>query len=101
MALAITTIKNLNYVSVCNLAIRGGGHTPWAGSANINRGVTIDMRQINTVSVKGDRTQAMVGAGALWGDVHGAMDRVGLSIVGGRAASVGVGGLLTGGMNSI
>ena len=25
-------------------AIRGGGHTPWAGSASIDGGVTIDMR---------------------------------------------------------
>lgn len=31
-------------VGECSFAIRGGGHTPWAGSANIHSGVIIDMR---------------------------------------------------------
>ena len=51
-------------------AIRGGGHTPWAGSANIENGVTIDMRRINKVAISGDKTMTSVGAGALWRDVY-------------------------------
>lgn len=48
-----------------NFAIRGGGHTPWAGSANINGGVTIDMTSIKDVTVNNNKTIASVGAGAV------------------------------------
>lgn len=48
-----------------NFAIRGGGHTPWAGSANINGGVTIDMNSIKDVTVNNNKTIASVGAGAV------------------------------------
>lgn len=34
----------------CRFAIRGGGHTSFAGSANIVDGVTIDLGVINSVS---------------------------------------------------
>ena len=78
-------------------AIRGGGHTPWAGSANIDAGVTIDMRAINSVTVSDDRSIAYVGAGAVWGDVYRKTDSLGLAVVGGRGASIGVGGLTTAG----
>jgi hypothetical protein len=97
----VKLIKYFNYASVCKFAIRGGGHTPWAGSANIEEGVTIDMRRIKSVSLSGDETVAKVGAGAIWEDVHREMDRNGLSIIGGRASSVGVGGLTTGGMSAL
>ena len=100
VSLAVKVIKTFNYASVCNFAIRGGGHTPWAGSANIDRGVTIDMRRIKSISVNREKTEAKVGAGAIWEDVHREMDRQGLSIIGGRASSVGVGGLTIGGMSN-
>jgi len=44
----------------------GGGHTPWASSANINGGVTIDMRLINATTINKDNTVPSVGAGAVW-----------------------------------
>ena len=78
-------------------AIRGGGHTPWAGSANIDDGVTIDMRSIRQITVNEDKTIVSVGAGAIWGDVYQRMDALGLAVVGGRGSTIGVGGLLTGG----
>lgn len=42
----------------CQFAIRGAGPTPWAGSANINNGVTIGMGSINTVDVNPFKTLA-------------------------------------------
>lgn len=86
--------------STTKFAVRGGGHTVWKGSANIEDGVTIDMRAINTVDVSGDKTITSVGAGALWRDVYSVLDAMGLATSGGRAAQVGVGGLTTGGMAS-
>ncbi|KAL8976697.1 MAG: hypothetical protein Q9205_007354, partial [Flavoplaca limonia] len=83
--------------STTKFAIRGGGHTVWKGSANIEDGVTIDMRNLNTVKVSEDKTVISVGAGALWRDVYTVTDSLGLATSGGRAAQVGVGGLTTGG----
>ncbi|CAO1598652.1 hypothetical protein XANCAGTX0491_002410 [Xanthoria calcicola] len=83
--------------STAKFAVRGGGHTVWKGSANIEDGVTIDMRAINAVDVSGDKTVTSVGAGALWRDVYSVLDAMGLATSGGRAAQVGVGGLTTGG----
>ncbi|KAI4280384.1 MAG: hypothetical protein L6R38_004507 [Xanthoria sp. 2 TBL-2021] len=83
--------------STTKFAIRGGGHTVWKGSANIEDGVTIDMRAINAIEVSENKTVTSVGAGALWRDVYSVLDAMGLATSGGRAAQVGVGGLTTGG----
>ncbi|KAL8691132.1 MAG: hypothetical protein Q9218_003584, partial [Villophora microphyllina] len=84
-------------VAGCQFAIRGAGHSPWAGSANIDNGVTIDMRAIKAVQVNPSGTIVSVGAGARWLDVYQVLDAVSLGVAGGRVATVGVGGLITGG----
>ncbi|KAL9000313.1 MAG: hypothetical protein Q9169_001030, partial [Polycauliona sp. 2 TL-2023] len=81
----------------CKFAIRGAGHTPWAGSANIDGGVTIDMTSIDAVNVNPAETIVSVGAGARWSAVYQILDPLGLGVVGGRIADVGVGGLILGG----
>ena len=81
----------------CQFAIRGAGHTPWAGSANIDNGVTIDMTSIRSVKVNRANTVVSVGAGARWSAVYQVLDAAGLGVAGGRVAGVGVGGLITGG----
>jgi hypothetical protein len=81
----------------CKFAIRSGGHTPWAGAANIEYGVTIDLSALNQVTVSSDQTVTAVGAGNRWLDVYLKLDALDLAIPGGRVAGVGVGGLITGG----
>lgn len=85
----------------CKFAVRGGGHTPFAGSANIADGVTIDMQWINQVTVNADGTVASVGAGARWGDVYSKLTPMNLAVSGGRIDNVGVAGLITGGMSLV
>ena len=82
----------------CRFAIRSGGHTPFAGSANIASGVTFDLRALNKVTVSNDNSTTSVGGGAKWGDVYKKLDPLNLSVSGGRADVVGVGGLTTGGV---
>ena len=41
-----------------------------------------------------------LGSGGLWQEVYGALESQGLSVVGGRVPTVGVGGLLLGGTRS-
>ncbi|KAL8675658.1 MAG: hypothetical protein Q9186_007685, partial [Xanthomendoza sp. 1 TL-2023] len=84
-------------LAACKFAIRGAGHTPWAGSANIDNGVTIDMTHINYVRLNRAATVVSIGAGARWSAVYHLLDAVGLGVAGGRVANVGVGGLITGG----
>lgn len=79
-------------------AIRGGGHSPDIAAANINQGITVDMRALKAIRVGDDGNITSVGAGALWNDVYSALDTRNLSAVGGRVAGVGVGGLITGGI---
>ncbi|KAK8093853.1 hypothetical protein PG997_000538 [Apiospora hydei] len=81
----------------CNFAVRSGGHTPFAGSANIDSGITIDLSKLRHIDVSAERTSVNIGPGNRWGDVYSVLDAQGLSTSGGRVASVGVGGLVTGG----
>ncbi|RAK99589.1 FAD-binding oxidoreductase [Aspergillus ibericus CBS 121593] len=83
--------------SSCDFAIRSGGHATIAGAANIQGGVTLDLRGLNSIEVSSDRDTVMVGAGATWGEVYAILDPLNRSVAGGRAAQVGVGGLTTGG----
>lgn len=96
-----TAIKILSYASyiasACKFAVRGGGHNPIAGWANIDHGVTIDMRSMSGIELSSDKRIASIGSGALWGDVYRKLDALDLSVIGGRVSRVGVGGLVIGG----
>lgn len=69
----------------------------WAGAANIQDGVTIDLSQMNSVDVYDDREITGVGPGARWSDVYTMLSPKNLSVVGGRVSDVGVAGLTLGG----
>lgn len=94
VAVAVSTLTRAR----CLFAVRGGGHTPWATAANIQDGVTIDLSGLKHVNTTGLVTS--VGGGARWDDVYRTLQPLGLGVVGGRNAPVGVGGLITGGGKS-
>ncbi|KAI6834743.1 hypothetical protein KC340_g7176 [Hortaea werneckii] len=81
----------------CQFAVRSGGHTPWAGAANIEGGVTIDLGDFNQVEVSSDRSTVTIGPGSSWRDVYNVVIPRGLATGGGGIANVGVGGLVLGG----
>jgi hypothetical protein len=72
-------------------------HNPIKGSSNIQSGITLDLSNMNQIDVSADRSYVSIGPGNVWADVYMELDKVGLSTSGGRDASVGVGGLVTGG----
>ena len=86
--------------SKIQFAVRGGGHNPFPGSANIDGGITVDMRAMNTVTVH-DRQSVSIGAGAIWGHVYEQLDPLNLGVVGGNVYGVGVSGFTLGGESSI
>lgn len=73
------------------------GNAAFAGSANIDQGVIIDLCSLAYISVAPDRTGTLVGSGATWGQIYAALDPMNLTVVGGRVPPVGLGGLLLGG----
>ncbi|KAM6476385.1 hypothetical protein HDV62DRAFT_375470 [Trichoderma sp. SZMC 28011] len=91
------TILNSSRAPGCQFAVKGGGHTPAGGFANIQGGVTFDMGHLNATALSKDETSVAVGAGAVWNDVYGYLDGFNLAAAGGRNGLVGVGGLLLGG----
>lgn len=81
-------------------AIRSGGHTPFARAANTNGGVTIDLRAMNAVNLNTNHTITTVGAGSIWENVYKKLQPMNLTVLGGRVAGLGVGGLTTGGKST-
>jgi FAD/FMN-containing dehydrogenase len=89
-AIKILTANNLT----CKFAIRSDGHTTQAGSANIERGVTIDMSAFKDIRLSVDHTLVTIDSGQRWGNVYATLEPFGLAVPGDRATEVDVGGLL-------
>lgn len=94
---AVASLTNKTNSGHCQFAIRSGGHSGAADGSNIEDGVTIDLRGLDTVQVSEDRTTVSIGMGNTWDNVYSQLDPMGLAVVGGRTAGVGVGGLSLGG----
>jgi FAD/FMN-containing dehydrogenase len=78
-------------------AIRSGGHTPYAGAANIEGGVTIDLGLLNWTRFDEASETVDLGPGGRWGPVYEELRKHGRVVAGGRDGHVGVAGLLLGG----
>ncbi|ETI24206.1 hypothetical protein G647_03575 [Cladophialophora carrionii CBS 160.54] len=78
-------------------AISSGGHATASGASNVDDGITLDLSALDSISLASDQSYVDVGTGTRWLDVYRVLDAFGLTVTGGRAASVGVGGYLLGG----
>ncbi|QSZ35285.1 hypothetical protein DSL72_008154 [Monilinia vaccinii-corymbosi] len=97
---AVVALVKANQTEPCKFAVRSGGHTTWAGAASIVDGVTIDLGLMNSTTYHAENNTAAVLPGARWLSVYETMDKHGVAVAGGRAATVGVAGLTLGGGNS-
>lgn len=79
------------------VAIRCGGHTPFAGSANVQGGITIDLRDLKGVALSPDKSTVEIAAGEIWSSVYAELEKHGLTVAGGRVDRIGVSGFLLGG----
>ncbi|KAL3419257.1 FAD binding domain-containing protein [Phlyctema vagabunda] len=84
-------------VSQCQFAAKSGGHAAFYGASNINGGITFDLAKLNQVTVSANKKQVSLGPGNVWYDVYSTLTPMGLSVIGGRVAAIGVGGLTLGG----
>ncbi|KAK0636070.1 hypothetical protein B0T17DRAFT_612854 [Bombardia bombarda] len=92
-----TAIKILTSLST-PFSVKGGGHAAFPGGSNAAAGgVTIDLLHLTSLTASRDRRTVSVGAGNRWINVSAFLDPLGLAVVGGRVADVGVGGVILGG----
>jgi hypothetical protein len=70
----------------------------FAGASNAIQGVTMDLRHLNSLSIADDHSSTIIGTGKRWGDVYEILEPMNLTVVGGRATQLGVGGFILGGM---
>jgi FAD/FMN-containing dehydrogenase len=78
------------------IAIRGGGHS-LPGLSVVDDGIVIDMKAMNDIRVDPVARRAVVGAGALLGDLDTATQEHGLVVPAGVISHTGVAGLTLGG----
>lgn len=97
VSLAVKALGLESPAKPCQFAIRSGGHTPYAGASNIEDGVTIDLQYISAVQYDANNSLVRVGPGARWNDVFTTLEPLGVITTGGRASTVGVGGITLGG----
>ncbi|KAK4546444.1 hypothetical protein LTR36_002121 [Oleoguttula mirabilis] len=97
LAVFILNLGGKVFPGECDFAVRSGGHTPFAGAANIQQGITLDLSALNQVTPSADLSTVTIGPGNRWEHVYLQLDALGIAIAGGRVAIVGVGGLTLGG----
>ncbi|KAM0812748.1 putative FAD-binding PCMH-type domain-containing protein [Seiridium cardinale] len=93
VAVAILNLGGQVFPEECKFAIRSGGHSPYASSANVASGIVLDLQNLNQLEVSAEKSTVEIGPGNRWVNVYSALEQQGLATVGGRVATVGVGGL--------
>ncbi|KAK8052712.1 hypothetical protein PG996_012013 [Apiospora saccharicola] len=81
------------FVGEVQSAIRAAGRQPLPGCANVQDGITVDLRSLTGVEVRDGVVR--VAAGESWGAVYEYLEPHGLGVTGGKSTTCGIGGLAT------
>ncbi|KAI0174427.1 hypothetical protein BJ166DRAFT_620922 [Pestalotiopsis sp. NC0098] len=82
------------FVGNVEFAVRAAGRQPLPGCANVEGGITVDLRSLKGVELQEDGT-VRVAAGENWGSVYEYLEPHGLGVTGGKSTTCGIGGLAT------
>jgi hypothetical protein len=80
----------------CHFAVKSGGHGMFSGASNAQHGITMDLRNLNSLQVSDDRLTTSVGTGTKWGEVYRELEPMNLTVSGGRDTQIGIGGFILG-----
>ncbi|KAH7137803.1 FAD binding domain-containing protein [Dactylonectria macrodidyma] len=84
----------------CPFAVKSGGHGRFSGESSVDGGLGIDLVKLDQIKISEDRETVTLGPGLRWVDVYTSLEPLGITVIGGRDADVGVGGfLLAGGIS--
>jgi FAD/FMN-containing dehydrogenase len=92
----VAAVVNFARENALPIAVRSGGHSV-AGHSMVDGGVVVDFSAMKRASIDPVTRVARVQAGATSGDLAGPAHEHGLALTTGDTASVGLGGLVTGG----
>ncbi|KAI1208527.1 FAD-binding domain-containing protein [Annulohypoxylon truncatum] len=93
----VSIIILLSRATGCPFTAKGGGHTAFQGASSSQGGITIDFDRMKNVTPGADGNSVAIGPGSTWLDVYTTLDKLNLTMAGGRASTVGVSGLTLGG----
>lgn len=94
---SISVLILLSRLTSCPFAVKSGGHAAFQGASNIEGGITVSLKALNSITVSKDKKTVAIGPGNTWNAVYSALTPQNLAVIGGRVAPIGVGGLTTGG----
>lgn len=87
----------ISRLTQCPFAIKSGGHAAFAGASSIDGGITVSLENFNQITPSSDKKSAVIGPGNRWLQVYSTLQKSDIVVIGGRVASIGVGGLTLGG----
>jgi FAD/FMN-containing dehydrogenase len=73
-----------------------GRHTPFKGAATLDQGIVVDLARLPSAGLSRDGKTMTVSPARKWDDLYEELDPLNLTVIGGRVAGVGVGGLVLG-----
>ncbi|KAH7066736.1 hypothetical protein BKA63DRAFT_126814 [Paraphoma chrysanthemicola] len=95
--LDVSTAILISRLTQCPFAAKSGGHSAVPGGSNIAGGITISFEKLSKIALSSDKKIVSFQPGHTWFDIYSALEKDNVTVIGGRVASVGVGGLTLGG----
>ncbi|KAH7039591.1 uncharacterized protein B0I36DRAFT_343457 [Microdochium trichocladiopsis] len=95
--LDVSRIASILQENACPFGMRSGAHSAFSGSNGVSDGVTVDFGYLNATTYTPGSDIASIQPGSDWGSAYETLDPFGVTVVGGRASVVGVGGFISGG----
>ncbi|KAF1939676.1 FAD-binding domain-containing protein [Clathrospora elynae] len=96
-ALDVSTSILLSRLTQCPFAVKSGGHSAVPGGSNIDGGITISLEKMHAVTPSSNKKTVSFQPGQTWYNLYLALEKDNITVIGGRVADVGVGGLTLGG----
>lgn len=93
----VSTTLSVLLDTSCHFAVKSGGHAQNPDDSVSVGGVTIDLQRMRATEVFPDQMRVKLGAGHTLHSAYENLERYNLTTLGGRAASVGLGGYTLGG----